>query len=183
MSGLTIALGVIGVVAAAALITAGQPSPGADGVSTEAPRADASLASAPAARVETGKPASKALVTPAVSRTPAANVAAAESQLTGSARTPVTAQSTIVPNVTVTGCVERDGDTFWLKDTEGADAPKSRSWRSGFLKKRPSRIELVDATNTLRLSSQVGRRIAATGVLTNREMRARSLRSASGSCN
>ena len=141
----------------------------------QAPRAaDASLASAPAAaRVETRQPASREPVTQAVSRTPAAEVAAAE----------VTAQSTIVPNVTVTGCVERDGDTFWLKDTEGADAPKSRSWKSGFLKKRPSRIELVDATNTLRLSSQVGRRVAATGVLTNREMRARSLRSASGSCN
>jgi hypothetical protein len=84
--------------------------------------------------------------------------------------------------VTITGCVQRDGKTFWLQDTSGADAPQSRSWKSGFLKKRPSRIELVDAANTLRLSSHVGQRVAATGVLANRELRARSLRSAAGRC-
>ena len=40
--------------------------------------------------------------------------------------------------VTITGCLEvsTSGDTFRLTDTEGVDAPKSRSWRSGFFKKR-----------------------------------------------
>lgn len=169
MRGPAIVLGVICVVGAAALITAGQPSPGADGAGTEAPRVvEPALASAAAvARVETRKPAA--------SKT--------QTQTAESARTSGTAQSPIVPNVTVTGCVERDGKTFWLQDTSGPDAPKSRSWKSGFLKKRPSRIELIDATNTLRLSNQVGQRVAATGVLADREMRARSLRSAAGSCN
>jgi hypothetical protein len=165
MTGPAIAIAVICVVGGAALITAGPPPPEAEAAGTEAPRAAApALASAPAvARVETRKPvAPKALPTPAV---------------------PVTAESPVVPSVTITGCVERDGKTFWMQDTSGTDAPKSRSWKSGFLKKRPSRIELVDATNTLRLSSQVGQRVAATGVLANRELRARSLRSAAGSCN
>jgi hypothetical protein len=186
MSPPAIALGVIGVVAAAALITAGQPSPGTDGAGTGAPRvADASFASAPApARAEPPKPAAaKAPVTPVVSKAPAPRGAAPEAPPAAPAAAPVTAQSAIVAAVTVTGCVERDGETYWLKDTSGADAPKSRSWRSGFLKKRPSRVELVDATDTLRLSSLVGRRVAATGVLTNREMQARSLRSVAASCN
>ena len=127
------------------------------------------------------KPAAKAPVTPAVSKAPAPKAATPEAP--PAAPTAATAQSAVVPAVTVTGCVERDGETFWLKDTSGADAPKSRSWRSGFLKKRPSRVELVDAAGTLRLSSLVGRRVAATGVLENREMQARSLRSVSASCN
>ena len=30
-------------------------------------------------------------------------------------------------SVTITGCLERDQEVFWLKDTSGAAAPKSRS--------------------------------------------------------
>jgi hypothetical protein len=31
--------------------------------------------------------------------------------------------------VTITGCLEVDNDTFRIKDTSGADAPTSRSWK------------------------------------------------------
>ena len=88
-----------------------------------------------------------------------------------------------VAPVTITGCLDLDEETFWLKNTSGVDAPKSRSRRSGFLKKRPSRIEFVDATNALKLPNYVGQRVASTGMLTNREMRARSLRRVAASCN
>jgi hypothetical protein len=86
--------------------------------------------------------------------------------------------------VTITGCLEIDesDNTFRLTDTSGADAPTARSWRSGFLRKRSAPIDLVDAANALRLRSYVGQRIAATGVLTNREMEVRSLRRAGQSC-
>jgi hypothetical protein len=87
-----------------------------------------------------------------------------------------------VDSVTITGCVESDKDSFWLKDTSGAEVPHSRSWKSGFLKKRPAAIELVDATTRLRLPSYVGQRIAATGTLTNREMRAHLVERVAGSC-
>jgi hypothetical protein len=87
-----------------------------------------------------------------------------------------------VASVTITGCLEHDDETFWLSNASGSEAPTSRSWRSGFLKKRPSRIELVDAGHALRLTSYVGQRIAATGTLINREMRTRSLHSVSASC-
>jgi hypothetical protein len=87
-----------------------------------------------------------------------------------------------VASVTITGCLEHDDETFWLRDASGSEAPTSRSWRSGFLKKRPSRIELVDAGHALRLTSYVGQRIAATGTLVDREMRPRSLHPVSASC-
>jgi hypothetical protein len=87
-----------------------------------------------------------------------------------------------IASVTITGCLERDDETFWLSDASGSEAPTSRSWRSGFLKKRPSRIELVDAGHALRLTSYVGQRVTATGTLVNREMRTRSLHRVSASC-
>ena len=227
ISSRAIALGVICVVASAALITARQPSHRADVASVAAPpEAHAPLEHVPmAARLETKKtvvaeaPATAAAVksytadvsmgkTPAVEwvKAPAvesaATPAAVESRATtpaaeATAKTPAVesepkaaavestakADAQNVAPVTITGCLELDAETFWLKDTSGMDAPKSRSWKSGFLKKRPSRIELVDSTNTLKLSNYVGQRVAATGMLTDREMRARSLQRDAASCN
>jgi len=85
-------------------------------------------------------------------------------------------------SVTITGCVANDEATFWLKDTSGADAPKSRNWKSGFLKKRPAPIALLDATHALKLPNYVGQRVAATGTLVNREMRAHALQRVAASC-
>lgn len=84
--------------------------------------------------------------------------------------------------VTIAGCLERDGQAFRLTDTTGAGTPKSRSWRSGFLRKRPASINVVDAGNKLKLPSQVGHRVSVTGTLDDREMHARSVQSATGSC-
>ncbi len=84
--------------------------------------------------------------------------------------------------ITITGCLERDGQRYWLKDTTGADVQASRSWKSGFMKKRPPRFEVVDATKTLKLTNHVGARVATTGTLANREMQARSLRRLAASC-
>lgn len=78
--------------------------------------------------------------------------------------------------VTIAGCLEREEGTFRLTDPSGADAPTSRSWKSGFLKKRPVQIAVADAVGTLNLRNHVGQRVAATGTLVDREMRARSVR-------
>jgi len=78
---------------------------------------------------------------------------------------------------TITGCLERDDEgTFRLTDASGADAPTARSWKSGFLKKRPAHIEVADAVGTLNLRSHIGRRVAADGLLVDRELRVRSVR-------
>jgi hypothetical protein len=84
--------------------------------------------------------------------------------------------------VTITGCLERADATFRLKDTTGADAPKGRSWKSGFLKKSSASVDLVDPPNGLKLPAYVGQRVAVTGTLVDREMRVRSLKRVATSC-
>lgn len=86
------------------------------------------------------------------------------------------------PTVTLAGCLEREGDDFRLNDVTGADAPKARSWKSGFLKKGKASVDVVDATHALRLADQVGRRVSVTGALADRELKARSLRRVAASC-
>lgn len=87
--------------------------------------------------------------------------------------------------VTVSGCLEStvDQDQFRLADTEGTDAPKARSWRSGFLKKRSAPVELVDLSDPVGLRPYIGRRVVATGVLSGKELRVRSLQGSSTACN
>jgi hypothetical protein len=85
--------------------------------------------------------------------------------------------------VTITGCLERHDETFRLKDTTGVEAAKSRSWKSGFLKKGSASIEVVDAANKLKLTDHVGQRVSVTGVLVDREMQGRTLKRVAPSCN
>jgi hypothetical protein len=85
--------------------------------------------------------------------------------------------------VTITGCLERDDDTFRLKDTDVVTEAKGRSWKSGFLKKGSSSIEVVDESNRLKLADHVGKRVSVTGMLAYREMHGRSVRRVAASCN
>jgi hypothetical protein len=84
--------------------------------------------------------------------------------------------------VTIFGCLERANDRYRLTDTDGADAPTSRSWKTAFLKKGAATVEVVDPGNRARLSSQVGHRVAVTGTLSEKQLQARSLRKISSSC-
>ena len=87
--------------------------------------------------------------------------------------------------VTITGCLEVsvNQDEFRLTDTEGADAPKSRSWRTGFLKKRSSPVALVEPPERLALQTHVGRRVSATGLLISHDLKVSALRVVGPSCN
>jgi hypothetical protein len=80
--------------------------------------------------------------------------------------------------VTITGCLEIsvNQDEFRLTDTDGIDAPRSRSWRTGFLKKRSAAIALVEPPGQLALQTHVGRRVAATGLLTSHDLKVSALR-------
>jgi hypothetical protein len=149
-----IALATIFVVAVVTLIAA-RPAPNPPAV---------------AARVDSGR------AIPSV-----ANAPDVDSSVAAGAPTSTSGVSASTP-VTITGCLAFDHETFWLKDASGAGAMKSRSWKTGFLKKRSPSIELVDAAKNLKLPSQVGRRVAATGVLANGEMRVRSVQRVAASC-
>ena len=85
--------------------------------------------------------------------------------------------------VTITGCLESDKDRFRLADTEGVDALRSRSWRTGFLRKRSTSVALVEPPDPHALQTQVGQRVAVTGLLANRELRMTSLRVIAPRCN
>jgi hypothetical protein len=84
--------------------------------------------------------------------------------------------------VTITGCLERDDETFRLKDTSGADAPRTRSWKSAFLKKGSAPVEVVDASKRLKLTNHIGQRVSVTGTLSDGEMRVRSMRRIAATC-
>jgi hypothetical protein len=83
---------------------------------------------------------------------------------------------------TITGCLELDDDQFRLKDAEGENVPKARSWKSGFLKKGAARVDVVDPSNRLRLQNHVGQRVSVTGTLLDRELQARSVQRVATSC-
>jgi hypothetical protein len=85
-----------------------------------------------------------------------------------------------VDTVTISGCLEHDGKSAWLKDASGIDAPRTRSWKSGFLKKRSPRIALVDGPSSA--SAYDGHQVSVTGVLVDREMHVSSLKSIAGDC-
>jgi hypothetical protein len=84
--------------------------------------------------------------------------------------------------ISVTGCVQKTDSGFVLKNAEGTDAPRSRSWKTGFFKKSAVSLDLVDAGNTAHLGEHVGHHVSVTGALVDREMHLQSLRPMAGSC-
>ena len=122
-----------------------------------------------------------------VAETHAKEDSPADTETTGTVPAPALSkvESIALAQVTITGCLEisTDEDRFRLSDTDGASAPKSRSWRTGFLKKRSAPVDLVWPSDTLAPVKQVGKRVAATGVLMSRELKVTSVRIVSPSCN
>ena len=83
---------------------------------------------------------------------------------------------------TIGGCLVHDDGMFKLKDTDGDHAPKSRSWKSGFIKKGSARIELIDAGQRVDFKSHVGYRVNVSGMLVDREMQVRSIKGGTERC-
>jgi hypothetical protein len=115
----------------------------------------------------------------------APRIVAAESNAPGAGESRLSSTTDVVATpqiVTIAGCLAQDGESFRLKDTSGADAPRSRSWKSGFLKKSPAAVEVVDASRRMKLTNHVGERVSVTGTITDGEMQVRSLRRVANSC-
>ena len=152
------------VMAAAMLLTAREPSPPSTVAGAEMPRESMGT---PADTDKSGASVRPSVVA-ASTKLPAA----------GAAKSPVRTLS----SVTITGCLERSDDGFRLTDTDGSEAPKARSWKSGFLKKGSASVDVVDAGNKARLHSHIGRRVSVTGLLEDRELQVRSLRRVAPAC-
>jgi hypothetical protein len=95
-----------------------------------------------------------------------------------------TSDATAPDPITISGCLEMSIDRthFRLADTEGANAPKARTWRTGFLKKEATPVDLLELGDPATARKYVGQRVTATGVVENREMRVRSLRASGNGC-
>jgi len=143
------------------------------------PRSAAASASSP--RIETAIDATSARGSLASQPVESEPPQAMPTAVSAAAETDVVAD---VPSVTITGCLEIsvDHDEFRLTDTGGMAAPKARSWRSGFLRKRSAAVALLDAPDPLALKSHVGKRVAASGVLAGHDLQVRSVQVVEGSC-
>jgi hypothetical protein len=119
---------------------------------------------------------------PASSPTSAAPPAAPKTHDASATSASATAKAAKVPVTTLEGCLEQNGDAFRLKNTSGVDAPKSRSWKSGFLKKGTAAVDLVDVSDSLGLANRVGTRVSVSGTLVDREMQAHSIHRVASSC-
>jgi len=84
---------------------------------------------------------------------------------------------------TIEGCLVQDADQFQLKNTSGGDAPRGRSWKSGFLHKSAKTVDVLDQTHRLNLARHVGERVTITGILDDRELQGTSLKRVAESCN
>ena len=100
---------------------------------------------------------------------------------------PASAQSAAaVPGAelaTIEGCLVQDADQFQLKNTSGENAPKGRSWKSGFLHRSSKTVDVVDQTHRLNLPRHVGERVTVTGILDDRDLQGTSLKRVGESCN
>ena len=169
--------------------------PVAVAASTVAPRVKAASKKMPAPRPEKTRIAeSTTSVAPIAAATPVADTTSTEISAPKSSGSNASAQSAAaaVPTgtggiapITITGCLEvsTDHDEFRLTDTEGVDAPKSRSWRSGFLKKRSDAVGLLEPPSRLALETHVGRRVTATGLMSGHDMKVSALRAIGPPCN
>jgi hypothetical protein len=158
-----------GVCTALIAIVIGTPSP-----ANMQPRMDASAVDMPLKETDAAQPAARP-------QAPRRNAVATAT--TGSPAAPASATAAVQGEAaTIVGCLERDDETFRLKDVEGEDAPKSRSWKSGFLRRSNARVDVVDAGNRMRLASHVGHRVSVTGMLAEREIDARSLKMVADTC-
>ena len=87
------------------------------------------------------------------------------------------------PNtVTMIGCLESDGSKYRLADVQGNQAPKGRSWKTGFVTKKTKNIDLVGAPASLKLQDHVGRKVSVSGLRDDEtHFKARSIKQL-GSC-
>lgn len=83
---------------------------------------------------------------------------------------------------TYVGCLrtENDGKKYVLTEVGGPDAPKSRSWKTAFVTKKASKLEVV--APGLRLRDQVGQTVQVTGRRSEKVIRAEKIRVVGSTC-
>jgi hypothetical protein len=155
-----------------------------DQQATKQPSANGAPVKKPAAKaVPTKAAASKApAIASATSGTVASDTTSANTPVVESRAVAMKKQDEQPITTIISGCLEEDGGMFRLKDTDGDHAPKSRSWKSGFIRKGSAKVDVYDAGNRLNLMSHIGNRVSVSGNLVDRDLHARSIRVTSERC-
>src|SRR5436190_11844471 len=137
----------------------------------------------------TSEPARTSAAQPAKNQAPASVARPAAASVSTTvvnakvAAKPQDANAKAPERVTVEGCLVQDDETFRLKNTSGEDAPKGRSWKSGFLHKGSKTLEVVDARHRLNLAKHVGERVSVSGMLDDKQVQGNSIKKLAESCN
>ena len=86
-------------------------------------------------------------------------------------------------SVTMNGCLREDGGKFVLTGLKGDQAPKGRSWKTGYIVKAKKDVVVTPASGGVKLKDHVGRQVTIAG-LTNgcTKVTARSIRRFAASC-
>jgi hypothetical protein len=150
------------------------------GVRDSSPVAAATTVEAQEADVPSSEPIAKPKVTKASAAAAAADGHGSAMETPDSE--PEGTTGAISGAVSIAGCLRRADGGFVLKDADGAAVPKSRSWKSGFLKKSSPPLAMSGAANGVRLSNHVDERVSVTGTIIDREMSVQSVRRLSATC-
>jgi hypothetical protein len=105
--------------------------------------------------------------------------------LTTAATAPIGESAETATDVTpaiIEGCLIKSDLGFRLRDTAGTDAPRGRSWKSGFLHRSARAVDVTDARHRLNLSSHVGERVSVAGTLDDGRLQAESIKRTGESC-
>jgi hypothetical protein len=140
------------------------------------------LATAPISISAQSKTPAKAPAKAAPAKPAPAKAAPAKAVPARVAAAPVTLAPVDPNTVTMIGCLESDGSTYRLADVQGNQAPKGRSWKTGFVTKKTKNIDLVGAPASLKLQDHVGHKVSVSGLKDDdTHLKARTIRQL-GSC-
>ena len=109
-------------------------------------------------------PAQAAPAKPAPAKAAPAKAAPAKAVPARVAAAPVAVVPVDPNTVTMIGCLESDGSKYRLADVQGNQAPKGRSWKTGFVTKKTKNIDLVGAPASLKLQDHVGHKVSVSGL-------------------
>jgi hypothetical protein len=86
-------------------------------------------------------------------------------------------------SVTMNGCLREDGGKFVLTGLKGDQAPKGRSWKTGYIVKAKKDVVVTPASGGVKLKDHVGRQVTIAGVTNGgTKVTARSIRRVAASC-
>jgi len=91
--------------------------------------------------------------------------------------------TTATQTVTLTGCLRADDGKYMLTDLKGEQAPKARSWKTGWITKSTKDVEVVSTATGPKLKDHVNHEVSVTGARTGDDhVQARSIKHLAPSC-